>query len=99
MKKAARFNIPARQSKNYLMKHLQQILMDAGADTDRAFTVIPDFGGYFKSVKRVDEYTPEKIKLTVGKRRLTITGSNLTIDKYFQQDLLIRGDITGVELE
>ena len=81
------------------MKLLQQILLDAGADTNRAFTVVPQFGGYFKSVKRVDEYTPEKIVLTIAKQRVTVAGKNLTIDKYFQQDLLIRGAITGVELE
>lgn len=81
------------------MKLLQQILLDAGADTNRAFTVVPQFGGYFKSVKRVDEYTPEKIVLTIAKQRVTVTGKALTIDKYFQQDLLIRGDVTGVNIE
>lgn len=81
------------------MKLLQQILLDAGADTNRAFTVVPQFGGYFKSVKRVDEYTPEKIVLTVAKRKLTVKGDKLVIDKYYQQDLLIRGEISGVELE
>lgn len=81
------------------MKLLQQILREAGADLDRAFTVVPAFGGYFKSVKRVDEYTPEKIVLTVAKKRLTVRGEKLLIDKYFQQDLLIRGEISGVELE
>lgn len=81
------------------MKLLQQILREAGADLDRAFTVVPEFGGYFKSVKRVDEYSPEKIVLTVAKKRLTITGEKLAIDKYFQQDLLVRGEISGVNLE
>lgn len=81
------------------MKLLQQILLDAGADTNRAFTVVPQFGGYFKSVKRVDEYKPEKIVLTIAKQRVTVAGKNLTIDKYFQQDLLIRGDVTGVNIE
>ncbi len=81
------------------MKLLQQILIDAGAETERAFTVVPGFGGYFKSVKRVDEYTPEKIVLTVAKKKLTVTGEKLAIDKYFQQDLLICGEISGVNLE
>ncbi|MCM1437626.1 MAG: YabP/YqfC family sporulation protein [Roseburia sp.] len=81
------------------MKLLQQILLDAGADTNLAFTVIPSFGGYFKSVKRVEEYTAEKVVLTVAKRRVTVTGNSLSIDKYFQQDLLIRGNVTGVNLE
>ena len=78
---------------------LPQPLREAGADLDRAFTVVPAFGGYFKSVKRVDEYTPEKIILTVAKKKLTVTGEKLVIDKYYQQDLLIRGEISGVELE
>ncbi len=94
-----RNNIYSRKSINYRMKLLQQILLDAGADTNRAFTVVPSFGGYFKSVKRVDEYTPEKIVLFVAKQRFTVTGNNLTIDKYYQQDLLIRGDISGVSIE
>lgn len=81
------------------MKLLQQILTEAGASLDKAFTIVPAFGGYFKSVKRVDEYSPEKIVLTVAKRKLTVTGEKLVIDKYFQQDLLIRGEISGVDLE
>ncbi|MDE7380174.1 MAG: YabP/YqfC family sporulation protein [Clostridia bacterium] len=81
------------------MKLLQQILAEAGADLDRSFTVVPQFGGYFKSVKRVDEYTPERIVLSVAKMRLTVVGEKLIIDKYFQQDLFVRGSITGVTFE
>lgn len=81
------------------MKLLQQILREAGADLDKSFTVVPAFGGYFKSVKRVEDYSPEKIVLSVNKRRLTVSGEKLIIDKYFQQDLLIRGDISGVNFE
>ena len=81
------------------MKLLQQILREAGADLDKSFTVVPAFGGYFKSVKRVEDYSPERIVLSVNKRRLTVSGEKLLIDKYFQQDLLIRGDISGVNFE
>lgn len=81
------------------MKLLQQILREAGADLDKSFTVVPAFGGYFKSVKRVEDYSPEKIVLSVNKRRLTVSGEKLIIDKYLQQDLLIRGDISGVNFE
>jgi len=94
-----RFNIIEPYSINYLMKLLQQILSEAGAELDRSFTVVPGFGGYFKSVKRVDDYSPERVVLTVAKMRLTVTGKKLIIDKYFQQDLLLRGEITGVGLE
>ncbi len=81
------------------MKLLQQILKEAGADTDGAITLIPAFGGYFKGVKRVEEYSEDKIVIIALKRRWVITGEKLAIDKYFEQDLLIRGDIRGVSYE
>lgn len=81
------------------MKLLQQILAEAGADTARAYTVVPDFGGYFKSVKAVAEYSPEKVVLRIGKTTLTVTGKNLSIGKYFEGDLLIRGEIGGTSFE
>lgn len=81
------------------MKILEQLLQEAGADTAGAITLIPSFGGYFSSVKRVEEYTPQKIVLSVLKRRVTVTGENLVIDKYFMQDLSVRGLISGVSVE
>ena len=81
------------------MKLLQQILSEAGANLDYSFTIAPPFGGYFKGVKRVHEYSPEKVVLEINKRKIAVTGENLTIDKYFQQDLLVRGDIRGVNFE
>lgn len=81
------------------MKLLQQILKEAGANTDGAITIVPAFGGYFKAVKKVEEFSPEKIVLTASKKRLTVTGENLRIDKYFQQDLLILGDVKGISYE
>lgn len=81
------------------MKLLQQILAEAGADTARAYTVVPGFGGYFKSVKTVAEYTPERVVLLIGKNRLCVTGSDLVISKFFEGDLLVAGNIRGTEFE
>lgn len=81
------------------MKLLQQILSEAGADTAKSYTVIPDFGGYFKSVKQVLEYSPEKVILQIGKMRLTVTGKDLAIGKYFEGDLLILGNVEGTSVE
>ncbi len=81
------------------MEFLQSILNEAGADTARAFTIVPLFGGYFKSVKGVSEFSPQKIVLSVGKLNLTVRGENLCVGKFFQGDLFISGDIKGVELE
>ncbi len=81
------------------MKLLQEILREAGFDAGLSFTVAPKQGGYFKAVKRVEEYTPEKIVLAVAGGKLTVSGEKLSVDKYFQQDLLLRGNITGVNFE
>lgn len=81
------------------MKLLTQLLKEAGADIAGAVTIVPDCGGYFTSVKRVEEYTPSKIVLSAYKRRVIITGENLVIDKFFLQDLSIKGNITGVAFE
>jgi len=78
------------------MKLLQQILAEAGADMGCAITLIPSFGAYFKGVKRVEEYSEEKIILIASKKRWKIEGENLAIDKYFEQDLFIRGEVKGV---
>ncbi|MBE7088977.1 MAG: hypothetical protein E7370_05660 [Clostridiales bacterium] len=81
------------------MKIIFELLKEYGADTMRSFTVIPDFGGYFASVKEVVEYTPQKITLKIKRYLLKIVGENLSIGKYFEQDLLILGKILGVTLE
>ncbi len=81
------------------MKLLMQLLREAGADTDKAFTIVPLFGGYFKAVKRVEEYSPDRLALCIADGRLTVTGKALKIDKYSEQDLVLRGEIRGVSLE
>lgn len=81
------------------MKLLQQILAEAGADTAKAYTVVPGFGAYFKSVKSVAEYSSEKIILNLPQARLTVSGENLTIGKYFEGDLLVLGAIRSTDFE
>ena len=81
------------------MKLLEQILSELGADTLKSFSIIPDFGGYFRSIKGVAEYSSEKVVLALKKNRITVTGENLTLGKYFEEDLLIKGKITGVQID
>lgn len=81
------------------MKLLEQILSELGADTLKSFSVIPSFGGYFRSVKGVAEYTPEKVVLALKKNTITVSGANLTLAKYFEEDLLIKGDISEVKID
>ena len=83
----------------YFMKLLEQILTELGADTLRSFSVVPDFGGYFRSIKGVAEYSSEKVVLALRKNKITVEGENLTLGKYFEEDLLIKGRITGVSID
>ncbi len=81
------------------MKLLEQILSELGADTLKSFSVVPDFGGYFRSVKGVSEYSSEKIVLVLRKNKIVIEGEGLTLGKYFEQDLFIKGKIKGVKID
>lgn len=81
------------------MKILQQLLKESGADICGAMTIVPAYGGYFSAVKRVEEYTPQKIVLSAYKHRVIIVGENLVIDKYFMQDFSVKGNIAGVSVE
>ncbi|MDE6585544.1 MAG: YabP/YqfC family sporulation protein [Clostridia bacterium] len=81
------------------MKLLEQILGELGADDAKAFTVIPSFGGYFKSVRSVKEYSPEKITLVLKKTALTLEGEKMEIGKYFEQDIFIKGEIKVIKID
>ena len=81
------------------MKLLEQILSELGADTLKSFSIVPDFGGYFRSIKGVVEYSPSKIVLALKKNKITIEGENLNLGKYFEEDLLIKGKISGVKID
>lgn len=81
------------------MKLLEQILGELGGDTLKAFTVVPDFGGYFRAVKSVAEFSEEKIVLLAGRRVITVEGEKLEIGKYFEQDIFIKGGIQSVKIE
>ena len=81
------------------MKLLEQILGELGGDTLKAFTVVPDFGGYFRAVKSVAEYSEERIVLLAGKRVITLEGKKLEVGKYFEQDIFIRGVIESVKID
>lgn len=81
------------------MKLLEQILSELGADTLKSFSVVPGFGGYFRSIKGVAEYSSEKIILVLKKNKITVSGENLTLGKYFEEDLLIKGKITEVKID
>jgi len=81
------------------MKLLKQLLSEMGADAADAITIVPSFGVYLTSVKRVEELSPENITLEINGRTVIVTGKNLTVGRFFMGDMLIRGEVTGVKIE
>ena len=81
------------------MKLLEQLINELGGDTSKSFTVIPRFGGYFRSIKGISEYTPQKIQLRLKKFNLTLVGENMQVGKYFEEDLFIKGEIKGIQID
>ncbi|MCI8734324.1 MAG: hypothetical protein HFE40_02075 [Clostridia bacterium] len=81
------------------MKLLEQIIGELGGDTLKSFTVVPSFGGYFRSIKSIAEYSDVKIVLLQKKSVITVEGSGLEVGKYFEEDVFIKGSITGVAIE
>lgn len=70
-----------------------------GADSLKSVTLIPQFGGYFKSVKSVLEYSEERVVLSQRKLKIVIEGEKLQLAKYFEADVLLTGDIKAVRFE
>ncbi len=81
------------------MNLLEQILSELGADTLKSFTVVPGFGGYFRSVKTVAEFSPQRVVLLLRRGAVTLEGEGLEVAKYFEGDALIRGEVKEIKIE
>ena len=63
------------------------------------YTVLDGQGGYFQNVKKITEFSEEKIVLRGKKGSVRIEGKNLSIGKYYAGDVSIKGEINKVEKE
>lgn len=81
------------------MKLLEQILGELGADTLKSFTVVPSFGGYFRSIRGVNEYSAERVVLRSKKFTVTLEGEKLEVGSYFEEDIFIKGDIKVIKID
>lgn len=72
---------------------------ELGADTLKSFSIVPSFGGYFRSVKSIAEYSPEKMVLLQKKTSIVLEGENLQVGKYFEEDIFIKGNIKVIKVE
>lgn len=61
------------------------------------YTVLDGQGGYFQNVKRILEFSQEKIVLRGKKGCVCVQGKNLSIGKYYAGDVSVKGDIDRVE--
>ncbi|MCD8041054.1 MAG: hypothetical protein LUF82_06010 [Clostridia bacterium] len=81
------------------MNLIMQLLAEMGADTSSAITVCPCGYVYIKGVKGVARLSSEGITLICGKNQISVTGTNLAVAEYFQGDIIIKGDVSGVQIE
>ena len=81
------------------MKLLEQILSELGADSLKSITLVPDNCCYLRSVKSVVEFSPTKMVLAVGKKRVTLEGENMTVGQFFEGDLCVKGEIRGIRID
>ena len=72
---------------------------ELGADTLKSFSVVPSFGGYFRSIKSIAEYSQEKIVLRQKKTSIILEGEKLEVGKYFEEDIFIKGNIRVITVE
>lgn len=84
---------------SFYMKLISKIIEELGGDEAHAFTVCPGQLAHFRGVKSVSELTAEKIVLICGKKIITCEGKNLTAAEYFQGDMTVSGNITGISIE
>ncbi len=72
---------------------------ELGADMLKSFSIVPSFGGYFRSVKSIAEYSPERLVLLQKKTSIVLEGENLQVGKYFEEDIFIKGNIKVIKVE
>ncbi len=72
-----------------LMEEIWKGAQNVGA----RYTVLVSGGGYFEGVKRVGDFSPQKIVLYFAACSLSVEGENLVIKKYCDGDLQISGKI------
>ncbi len=62
------------------------------------YTAVVGGGGYFEGVKRVGDFSPEKVVLEFSRCGVEVDGEGLFIKKYCDGDLELSGKIRKVTL-
>ena len=69
----------------------------AGDAAGVIYTVWEGKGGYFQNVKSLTAFSPTEILLRLRRGELCVSGEGLTVAKYCESDVFIRGKIVGVQ--
>lgn len=80
------------------MNFLNEYLSEIGGNT-HSFTICIGSLAHFSCVKDILSFSADRVVLKVGKNVVAVEGNNLTIDNFFDGDVIIHGTVTGVKIE
>ncbi len=80
------------------MRLYDEIFKNADGNAFSRCIIVPKGGGYFEGVKRVDDFSLERIVLRFAKDSVAVEGKELSIKKYCDGDLQLSGEIYGLQV-
>ncbi len=82
-----------------LKEEIFKLLGGEGEVTRVQYTVVDGRGGYFQNVKRISEFSAERIVFLGRRGGVCVEGKDLALGKYCAGDAAVLGDIRGVSRE
>lgn len=83
-----------------LFSAIRAALAPEGYELTRVqYTVIDGRGGYFQNVRRLLEFSEEKVVLAGKKGRVSVEGSALSLGRCSEGDVTVLGNIARVSRE
>ena len=64
-----------------------------------SYTVWEGKGGYFQNIKSLVSFSPQQIVFALRRGTLLVLGEGLSVAKYCENDVIIRGNILSVARE
>jgi hypothetical protein len=81
------------------MRLQDELFKSADGWTGARYTVAVQGGGYFQGVKAVGDFSPQSVTLYFSKACLLVQGERLTIAKYADGDVELRGAIHSIAIQ
>ncbi len=82
-----------------LKEEIFKLLGGEGEALRVQYTVVDGRGGYFQNVKRVKEFSAERIVFLGKHGGVRVEGKDLALGKYYAGDAAVLGDIRSVTRE